>query len=200
MERVKAVLRRILYSLCITDWFLLAFLAVLMIQAAHNLFANDLARQDTSTVDTMIRTTAAAIFGYFIGGSFLRGSRPDPQARENIGTANEPARQDALAQPGAPTARIGFAGVQQAPERTAAPPPPAPDPPRKTLSRREHQQIYIVGTVGFTALLLLVITRNFVPAGSAPAAAATLSQLRDFVCGSVGLLIGHSAQSSKASS
>ncbi|MEG1593204.1 MAG: hypothetical protein RR350_02255, partial [Oscillibacter sp.] len=50
-------------------------------------------------------------------------------------------------------------------------------------------QVLVVALVGVAALLLLIVARNFL-ADDGPAA-ATLSQLRDFVSGSVGFLLGH---------
>ncbi|MEG1193414.1 MAG: hypothetical protein RSG50_09350 [Clostridia bacterium] len=56
--------------------------------------------------------------------------------------------------------------------------------------KRVQLQILVVAAIGILALLLLMIAHNHFVRNDA--ATATISQLRDFVSGSVGFLIGHS--------
>ena len=49
----------------LADRLLLVFLAVLLIQSGHNLFAHELSG-NSAELDVVVRTTMAAIFGYFI--------------------------------------------------------------------------------------------------------------------------------------
>ncbi len=40
-------------------------MAILMFQSIYNLFVNEVNSQDTTTIDVVVRTTSATIFGYF---------------------------------------------------------------------------------------------------------------------------------------
>ena len=83
--------------------------------------------------------------------------------------------------------KIGFAG-EAAPAETAACPVCPPPDEETERARREDQQTIIVTIVGVTAFCILVAVRNF--ADITPAMLGTISQLRDFVSGCVGFLLG----------
>ncbi|MEG1886820.1 MAG: hypothetical protein RR177_01725, partial [Oscillospiraceae bacterium] len=59
----------------LADKCLLVFMIILMLQSIHNLFFYESTFQSSDTLDVIVRTTAAAIFGYFISANFQNGSR-----------------------------------------------------------------------------------------------------------------------------
>lgn len=170
-------------ALHLVDRLLLIFMTILLVQSAHNLFFHELAAEDSATLDVVIRTTAAAIFGYFISAGFRGASEQNAVSAQNaIGFVS------GSDTPNAPTARIGFAAETQTDE-TPMQSGSARGSSTPALNRRTRQQLIIVAIIGISSLLLLVIARNY--AQPSAASVATLSQLRDFVSGSVGFLIGH---------
>lgn len=142
-------------KISLADKFLLIILAILFIQTSYHLFFHELSGYDNSSVDVIIRTTTAAIFGYFIGGGFLKDS--DDKKQDRIKDEN--------------TERIYS----------------------KENECKHNQQITIVAIFGILSLLVLIIVNNNVET-LPPQSLATISQFRDFVSASIGLLIGHSGK------
>lgn len=101
---------------------------------------------DQNEIDVVVRTTASAIFGYFLSSNFMSSVGPKMKC-----TVEEK-------------------GVQT------------------KNSHTNNQQIIIVFLIGLVSLILLIITRNFI--GMSEHIRGTISQLRDFVSGSVGFLVG----------
>lgn len=123
----------------VKDRILLAMMAILMLQSGVTLLhiVPDMASNDS--VDIVVRTTTASIFGYFLGATFLKNKEDAPSQQE---------------------------------------------------LRRQHQQLILVGTLGMTSLTLFLLGRNL--AFVTDSDYSTMAQLRDFVSGSVGMLIGYS--------
>ncbi|MEG2106742.1 MAG: hypothetical protein RRY79_08165 [Clostridia bacterium] len=168
-------------SLHLTDKCLLVFMLILMAQSAHNLFSHELAMQLSSPLDVVIRTTAAAIFGYFISANFQNGGRGDVGAGD---AEAAPVRRISALDGGGTSAKIGFSAPSESAEAGRGDARVTPEETRGCL------QILVVAATGLTALVLLIIAHDFFKESAA--ATATISQLRDFVSGSVGFLIGHS--------
>lgn len=59
-------------TLCPVDRVLMVFMAILLSYMAVSILSGHAASQDTNTVDVMVRTSASAIFGYFISGNFQK--------------------------------------------------------------------------------------------------------------------------------
>lgn len=151
----------------LTDACLLLFMIILMMQSVYNLFFRELnGLEGAGAIDVIIRTTTAAIYGYFIGAGFLR----DEQILEQEGKID------------APMTKIRDAEINQALSIQA-----------NYIKQRARQQIIIVATIGIFSLIILLVVNNVV-IELPTTAIATVSQLRDFVSGSVGLLIGNSKQ------
>lgn len=155
------------YSLCLVDRILIIFMGILLLQSVYSLFFYELMQEETKTIDVIIRTTAAAVFGYFISGSF-RGSniQNDKPAQNANGFSLKAQEKEEI--------QTGYAEEKR----------------NSAVRKRIRQQIIIVSFIGISSLVILIVARNYLllPASSA----STVSQLRDFVSGSVGFLIGHS--------
>lgn len=162
----------------LADGMLLLFMVVLLIQTGHNLFFHELAQGDSVELDVVLRTTTASIFGYFISAG-VQGRSLNTAVRT--------------------TNKIGFSTPQEdgpvdSLEGVSAPVSQAERPDQPALEETQEadrlgRQIVIVGSIGLAALGLLILARNCEQ--SSQESLATLSQLRDFVSGSVGFLIGH---------
>ena len=90
-------------------------------------------------------------------------------------------------EPGQPTARIGFSAESETDSKAQT--EIAVSHSSGSPGQRLRQQMIIVAIIGISSLLILVVARNYTQ--PCPEAVATLSQLRDFVSGSVGFLTGH---------
>ncbi|MBM6828549.1 hypothetical protein H9X84_02735 [Anaerotignum lactatifermentans] len=98
--------------------------------------------QTYTSVDTMMRTTAATIFGYFISISFEKDEDPVKLEKEN--------------------AEIRTASAEGAPSAGSE---------MCRLGCRIHQQIVIVAGIGVLSLGILLLLRNFavpLPQGPTP--------------------------------
>lgn len=166
----------------LADLLLLAFMAVLLIQSGHNLFVHEMGKGESTALDVVIRTTAAAIFGYFISAG--AGS-----ASENTFAVSQTKIGFVLPQEEQPSVRMeaGEAptGTQEA----------VPVPSVGKEVRTHGFKLVTVGMIGLASLGLLIMARN--RGQSSPEAMAALSQLRDFVSGSVGFLIAHGGRMSR---
>ena len=171
-------------SLHLIDRLLLIFMVILLSQSAHSLFFHESAMQDPDALNSVIRTTAASIFGYFISSGFQSAaSKSAASAQTGIGF---PMNQNESEQP---TGQNSFTAKAQA-EADNKPQTGTTIGHRNNLSgQRLRQQMIIVAMVGLSSLLMLVVACNYT--STCPDSVATLSQLRDFVSGSVGFLIGH---------
>ena len=123
--------------------------------------------QESTSVDTIIRTSASAIFGYFISNNFIRSG---------VGSAlGDTSLSNQV------NSSIGKNATDEISEQDSV----------KDLSaispvRCKKLQIIVVSSIGFLALLLLLISRNYNV--TTPEFSATVSQLRDFLSASIGFL------------
>lgn len=168
----------------LVDKCLLTILAILMLQSALNLFFAASTSQEMNSIDVVIRTSAAGIFGYLISANFDQDKKRSGHGKAQAKAPNMVPAAPATETP-VPQGRIGF--------DTGAAPMAASQPPRLAENqKRVHEnydrtQILIVAGVGVVSLCVILVYRNWFTAG--PIAAGTLTQFRDFVSGSVGFLI-----------
>lgn len=183
MKAILSIIRRMRASFArihLVDRCLVVFMCILLMQSAYSLLFRSASTQEANNIDTIVRTSAAAIFGYFISANFIKagstpqsGAQPPEVRSKNTGSVQY---------------RIGFFD------------PDSAEDPSLTNGRADNKsgsgddfdngrlQILIVAHIGFAALCILLLYRNF--GQSNAAAPAILSQLRDFVSGCVGFLIG----------
>lgn len=177
--------RRFWGRISLADKLLLAFMLVLLVQSGHNLFVNELGQGTSTELDVVIRTTSAAVFGYFISaGVPERGESTTTASRTKIGFAVP--EEEAL------SARMEEAEASGLSEELTV---PSLDETTGTGQSNSGAKTVIVGLIGLASLGLLILARNC--GQSSPEAMAALSQLRDFVSGSVGFLIAHGGRTSR---
>ena len=173
MKRFFQRLGSTLGQIALVDWFLLLFMAVLL---GHTVFIAFFGAppEETSAVDVIVRTSAAAIFGCFLSRNSLQTSpaaaAPPPPSLGGGGAAGL-------------TGRIGFSLSDSPQEPLAA---GAASSSAGDGSCRRFQ-VCAVSCIGLFSLILLLLMRDGIAGNASMTAAA--SQLRDFVSASVGFLV-----------
>ncbi len=175
-------LSHLVRSIPLTDKFLLLFLLLLLIQSCVYLFCYEKLPPHDDTIDVMMRSCMATIFGYFMSAGFGQQTKSDEiQQISAIAESTVTAEHTDT-----PTAKqIGFVADQTQPT-----PPKQPKQSIYTpLVARNKQQALIVAVLGFVALVVVFLFRMFFV--TQQYAIPVISQLQDFVVGSIGFLVGY---------
>ncbi|MBE7048766.1 MAG: hypothetical protein E7393_05300 [Ruminococcaceae bacterium] len=156
MKKLFETIKQSLDGICLIDKILMAYMGILLVYIAIHLICSTTLKESTS-VDTIIRTSASAIFGYFISNNFIRSnSDTESKSEMNIQAQNDITEQE---------------------KNTAV----------NISVYCSKLQIIVVSAIGFIALVLLLISRNYTQ--TTPEFSATVSQLRDFLSASIGFLV-----------
>lgn len=173
-------------KVCLVDRFLILFMLILLAYTAINLLTGAITSQSSNMVDTIVRTSAAAIFGYFISSNFVKTKPTDSTQNSynsTLSIANKTPAENAEIQLKNP---IGFGTSSDViPVEPGQISVNESAPLNKT--RCSKVQVIIVSSIGICALILLLTTKHFLPMTSE--VSATASQLRDFVSACIGFLI-----------
>lgn len=173
MKRIFENIKQSLDAISLIDKILMAYMGILLVYIAIHLIWGATLQESTS-VDTIIRTSASAIFGYFISNNFIR-SNSDTESK-NISSSN-------AVKPVANENAVNEMNIQtqsdliEQEKNTAV----------NTSVCCSRLQIIVVSAIGFIALVLLLISRNYTQ--TTPEFSATVSQLRDFLSASIGFLV-----------
>lgn len=148
----------------LVDKCLMVFMIVLLTQSTYSLFFHGVVSEEIGSIDVIVRTSAAAIFGYFLSANFVKDvpeTDKEPELLENTGDIKS----------------------QELEEENFHKQPIC-----------NSIQIIIASVIGLFCLTVLILIRDMAVvgsvAGSSVSAAATVTQFRDFVSGCVGFLIG----------
>lgn len=176
----------------LVDRCLLILMTVLMIQSIYTLFSPGGGNQLFGNIDIVIRTSTAAIFGYFLSANF---AAPDESPLLTVSTLSESqanASETVTTKSAFPKNQIGFSadsgsvvsGNIQSQEELSS------NDPRRSCKL----QILVTAGIGLFCLGSLILLRDISPnTGSlteSGSLTATVTQFRDFVSGCVGFLIG----------
>ena len=142
--------------------------------AIHIIWGTNL--QESTSVDTIIRTSASAIFGYFISNNFIR-LKSDTES--NIISVSN-AGKSVVNEEATSEIHIQVQGDLSNQDNTK-------NTDTNTSVYSNRLQIIVVSGIGFVALLLLLISKNYPQ--TTPEFSATVSQLRDFLSASIGFLV-----------
>lgn len=171
-------LRRSKFSVSFTsvDIVLMVLFLVLLVHAGITLFSEQTASQERTAIDIVLRTSAAAIFGYFLSAQTT--AKPTSSA-----TASAAISISSTVQPtNAPQNAIGFQTSEPGAQLV-------PGNAQSTTSEPDcrNTRILFLSAVGGICLIFLLLLRHCetVP----ESAAATISQFRDFIAASIGFLI-----------
>lgn len=172
----------IIKSIPLTDKFLLLFLFILLLQSCFHLFCYEKLPADDETIDVMMRSCMATIFGYFISAGFGHHTKNDGTQNVSAITSKTITTDN---QDTTTAKKIGF--VAEETEPTLPPQPEESTPPNPFTTKK--QQALIVAVFGFLALVVVCVFRMFYVTETY--AIPILSQLQDFVVGSIGFLVGY---------
>ena len=181
------------------DGSLLLFMAILLLQSAFSIFFPAPANSPAGEIDVIVRTSSAAIFGYFLSANFV--SRTSPHGNGVSVGASSPT--DVPSSPASgPTSRIGFSAAasseQEGGIRLAQSPLLAQPPDSRCL------QVAAATGIGLFCLLVLLLYRNLGVMDIRPAdldsVSAIVVQFRDFVSVCIGFLIGFPTASGRQTS
>lgn len=168
MKNIGVKLNNALSRIRLVDRFLILIMAILLMQSAYTLFVHETVSQETNSIDIIVRTSAAAIFGYFLSGNFTK--RTSSLSTQNI--------QDCVM-----TVPEQEAVKSNSSENTEA----AFDEAGHISGRCNKLQIAVISVIGIVCLTFLLVLRNF--SQITPQTASTVSQLRDFTSACVGFLV-----------
>ncbi|MGN8968320.1 hypothetical protein [Intestinimonas sp. HCP28S3_D6] len=173
------------------DKSLLLFMALLLLQSAYTIFFPSEADPAVSDIDVIIRTSSAAIFGYFLSANFV--NRSSVQTETVSAPSPLTITAQAEAETGVPKNQIGFTAGDATMESGGTQSVPSPSLPA-WLPDTSCLQVATATVIGLFCLLVLLILRNMGAAGgqllASDSVSATVVQFRDFVSGCVGFLIG----------
>lgn len=182
-KKVTAAVR----SVSVVDRFLILFMVILFFYTTIHPFLWVDPPGATNTIDVIVRTSMASIFGYFLSSPFIQmggSSRTSVPAPPVVSIQQE---QDPSPQAqGAARGAIGFRGPVSSGEEAASGSAlgETETPPTASGGRL---QVAVVGMVGLVSLVVLLVIRQFQDA--TPELSAIVSQLRDFVSASIGFLV-----------
>ena len=188
LSAVRAAWKR----LHLVDRCLLLIMAVLMLQSLYTLFFPGWDSQLSGSIDVVVRTSAAAVFGYFLSANFAARDEESPQVPPASPVHRIEPAEAAISSSAGPVNQIGFVSGTQADtgEIQLQSDPVLPQQP----GCRCAPQILVAACIGLFCLVTLILLRNMGVDDEALAKSssltATVSQFRDFVSGCVGFLIG----------
>ena len=153
--------------------------------AFHLLAGTAASGESADTINIIIRTSAAGIFGYFISGNFARTDETVETSAFSQRVAELSSGRSTGTVSSLTGNPIGFAPTSD----------PAPQEPSYTIPAAGgnraggcgKNQVYVVGVVGLLSLLLLLLAGK--PESVNAEYTAIVSQLRDFVSACIGFLI-----------
>ena len=192
-------LRILLSKIHPVDRSLVIFMAVLLLQSAYSLFAPQEAGNAAGDIDIIIRTSSAAIFGYFLSANFIQhmtGTEEPVQQTANRIAPVEGEPLMASSQPEQAALSASDSSQEGAEGETE-------EEASQELPAANCLQVVVATGIGLFCLVALLVLRNLSQWGLVSAesnsVASAVVQLRDFVSGCVGFLIGCPTHSDRQS-
>ncbi len=171
------------------DFFLIVILLLLIFQSVYSLFFNDPSDNGPmSRIDLIFRTSLTSIYGYILSANFLSSQSVTPN-KNNIKGSQPPKKLVSNTNSNVITNKIGFTtGTVENIEANAPIIEDVDTIPCTCGFNSEQIQIFIVGSLGVLALVILIIVRNINIERSY--SEAILGQLINMVSAATGFLIG----------
>lgn len=179
MKQIRFFLQNVSFA----DKCLLIIFVVCLLQTVFTLFFDESNTVLTNGIDVVIRTTLASIFGYILSVNFQiqtpdylnikKHNSGSATAKENIeSTSTKASIGFQTSAKDFETLEIG--GI----ENTEI----------QSTEYSKQAQTIIATIIGISTLCILLLVRNFLQI--TPDMVSAISQLRDFISGSVGFLLG----------
>jgi hypothetical protein len=194
------VFRKYFSEIPLVDRCLTVFMLILLIQLAYGLFITGEPTPEVKTIDIIVRTSAASIFGYFLSANFIREKPEKP--KRHIKTEKTQELENKASAEGQIKNRIGFTAASERQNKSD-------QEADISLSEYEEEEIWvenrmqilIAASMGLFCLIALLILRNvsdwYPEFTKSESINATISQFRDFISGCVGFLVGSPSVRSK---
>lgn len=173
-------------KICLADRFLILFLLILFCYLFFHLFMGIDAAKNTTSIDVIVRTSLAAIFGYFISGNFTKPDLPADMTDIKGQTIDRIPKSMDVGQESSIQNQIGFQ-VSATSSNEKLESISFSENAFTTSSSRSKMQVIIVSMIGLISLTILLLTGIFQDVTSE--LTAIISQLRDFVSACIGFLI-----------
>lgn len=189
-------IRLALSRIHLVDKCLIVFMVVLLAQSAYSLFVNHTApTENTENIDVIVRTSIAAIFGYFLSANFICHASSNKK-----GTGSEATNPSELAgKTDGIQDRIGFSTQEECSTCRDFDTEYGKAKTEQEIQEEEivaagRLQVLVATGIGIFCMILLILMRN-VPilenaASESPSASAIVAQFRDLVSSCVVFLIG----------
>lgn len=167
----------------LVDKCLIVFMVLLLAQSTYNLFSAHSPAAATNSIDVIIRTSIASIFGYFLSGNFIRNSAAHRKPPDTHRSAEDNLEN-----------RTVFSADDTSAHETISSGHAFSEPAPSTADIAEKLQIWVAFGLGLFCLIALIILNNLISPRAdvviQPTFTATVTQFRDIVSGCVGFLIG----------
>lgn len=184
MKNLWIKIKALIAKIGLVDRFLILFMLILLLYTAIGIFIGITNSQSGDMVDTIIRTSSASIFGYFISTNFTKINTTNSPADSYSSNLSIPAQTNDENLNVPPSNGNEVAASANDTEEQVKTSVTEFSPNQVSCSKL---QVIIVSSIGGCALILLFITKFFIAETSE--ISVTVSQLRDFVSASIGFLI-----------
>ena len=187
MKKKALQCKKFFSSICLVDRFLILFMLLLFAYMIFHLLSGARVSNDHNSINIIVRTSSASIFGYFVSGSSGKSAISAQATGRQAPTSprtTDPASPETFPQQ---QGQIGFQVSNEGTAEITGGVAVANDNASNTQPCCSRVQIYIVSTICLISFLVLMIARN--NSETTSELTATISQLRDFIAGCIGFLI-----------
>ena len=189
MKLLKIIIMRFqkaLSQIHLIDKCLIIIMSLLLFQSAYSLHLNTATALEINTIDIIIRTATASIFGYFLSSNFICHSNQNDDflnLEEKKRNSSKEMRSNSIYLYNSSETQSDIENFKENISQKSSPEPYI----------THHLQIIITTTIAFFCLLILIVVRDtpsFSEADLTASSLATISQFRDLISGCIGFLIG----------
>lgn len=189
--KILEYIKKSLDKINLIDKCLIIFMMILMFQSIYNLFVNEANLNGGATIDILIRTTEASVFGYFLSANFIKKDRLFKGNSKKEESINSDENSENAVDFINDNSKNANNYVQSKQDEYI----PKSKDNNYDENDTSEQQIIIVTVIGIISLIAIIMVRNCNL--DTTDSVATISQLRDFVSGSVGFLLGCPTKTNK---
>ena len=170
-------------EISISDKALIIIMLILLIQSIHNLFTPEPSEATALSINIIIRTSIASIFGYFLSENFLKNEI----IKNNNSNIAVPLNKNKVDGNKSEDNTNNFISDDNNSKKLSL--------DLKEYICNKTLQIIVALTVCIISLLSLIIGNSFdlIPSSANP----TVIQFRDLISSCIGFLVGHSSNSIK---
>ena len=190
----------------LVDKSLLLFMLVLLAQSVYSIFFPGGPNSSTGDIDIIVRTSAAAILGYFLSANFVlhtsaAGQQVTAEPEGNILKTGADSPAEIVGTPAESVVpdQAVFSRVAERQPAASSEEGNAVKTEAEPISTGQETatnclQVAVAAGIGLFCLITLLVLRNLaqldIVSMDSDSAVATVTQFRDFVSGCVGFLIG----------